>query len=174
MATQEWVKCVFQGLLHQASEQLPPERLVLDTVKVHLAVVRTHLINLDPGPIITRTAVVGALRALMELHRLEDLRAGVAPSCVEDEIMALRAAGQREYAGGLDAFGNFNRLSEELFLKREQVLWVYLQKHMDGITAHVEHGHRSQREPVQGRIKDVMVYLLLLWAMKTEGAASDE
>ena len=35
---------------------------------------------------------------------------------------------------------------------------------MDGISSYIE-GHKSQREDVSGRIKDSIVYLLLLWAM---------
>ena len=41
---------------------------------------------------------------------------------------------------------------------------VYLLKHIDGIGSYID-GHKSQREDVTGRIKDAVVYLLLLWAM---------
>ena len=44
---------------------------------------------------------------------------------------------------------------------------VYLLKHIDGITAYLS-GHKSQREDVRGRIKDAIVYLMLLWAMIEE------
>jgi len=44
---------------------------------------------------------------------------------------------------------------------------VYLLKHIDGITAYLN-GHKSQREDVRGRIKDAIVYLMLLWAMIEE------
>tara|TARA_Y100000310_G_C20509786_1_gene728235 strand:+ start:671 stop:823 length:153 start_codon:yes stop_codon:yes gene_type:complete len=44
---------------------------------------------------------------------------------------------------------------------------VYLLKHVDGITAYIE-GHKSQREDVRGRIKDAIVYLMLLWGMIEE------
>jgi|TARA_R100001530_G_scaffold131243_1_gene102779 hypothetical protein len=44
---------------------------------------------------------------------------------------------------------------------------VYLLKHIDGITAYLA-GHKSQREDVRGRIKDAIVYLMLLWAMIEE------
>ena len=47
------------------------------------------------------------------------------------------------------------------------VLWIFLKKHMDGITAYIK-GHKSQREDVRGRIKDAIVYLMLLWAMVEE------
>jgi len=44
---------------------------------------------------------------------------------------------------------------------------VFLLKHFDGITSYVD-GHKSQREDVRGRIKDAIVYLMLLWGMIEE------
>ena len=41
---------------------------------------------------------------------------------------------------------------------------VYLLKHIDGIAAHID-GHEAQREPIEGRIIDAVVYLFLLWGM---------
>lgn len=80
----------------------------------------------------------------------------------------VRAAGQAEYAhDDSNAFANFERVGNQLGLSREQVLLVYALKHFDGITAHVN-GHKSQREDVRGRIKDLRMYLALLWAMVEE------
>lgn len=79
-----------------------------------------------------------------------------------------RGEGQREYAGGDRAFGNFERLSEQLEgLTRDKVLWIYAMKHRDGIQAWID-GHRSQREDVLDRILDLTVYVLLLHAMNEE------
>ena len=83
------------------------------------------------------------------------------------EISSTSESGQKEYALNADAFDNFNRLSNELNISREQVLMVYFSKHRDGIISYLK-GHKSQREPVQGRIKDCIVYLMLLWAMVDE------
>ena len=82
------------------------------------------------------------------------------------EERTVREAGQKEYSHG-DAFGNFNRLAEQLKLDRKQVLWVYFMKHIDGILAYLN-GHKSQREDVRGRIKDARVYLALLRGMIEE------
>ncbi len=80
-------------------------------------------------------------------------------------IMALREAGQKEYAHDRgNAYGNFERIASDLQLDRKQILWVYAMKHRDGIAAYLK-GHTSQREDVQGRIQDLIVYLFLLWAM---------
>lgn len=80
----------------------------------------------------------------------------------------VRAAGQKEYARkNNNAFANFERISENLDIQREEVLLVYLLKHMDGICSFVK-GHKSQREDVRGRLTDAIVYLCLLWGMINE------
>ncbi len=77
----------------------------------------------------------------------------------------MRAAGQKEYARkNNNAFANFERVGKNLDLSREDVLLVYLLKHIDGICSFVK-GHKSQREDVRGRITDAIVYLCLLWGM---------
>ena len=80
-------------------------------------------------------------------------------------IQTVREAGQKEYARKSDnAFANFERVGENLELSREDVLLVYLLKHIDGICSFVK-GHKSQREDIRGRITDAIVYLCLLWGM---------
>lgn len=83
------------------------------------------------------------------------------------EILDTNKSGQSEYALSENAFDNFNRLAAELGMDRKQVLMVYFSKHRDGVISFLK-GHTSQREPVQGRIKDMIVYLLLLWGMVEE------
>jgi len=98
------------------------------------------------------------------------------------QVQQTRDDGQKEYAqDDSNVFANFERVAKKLGdpasrpdipkddpvfsrMTRERVLLVYLLKHIDGICAHVE-GHESQREDVRGRIKDALVYLMLLWAM---------
>ena len=81
------------------------------------------------------------------------------------EVKGTRDEGQKEYARTDDnIFANFERVAECLKIDREKVLMVYLLKHIDGIGSYID-GHKSQREDVTGRIKDAIVYLLLLWAM---------
>jgi hypothetical protein len=84
---------------------------------------------------------------------------------MHQEEREVRAAGQSEYAHKEEnSFANFERVAERLGLTREQVLLVYLEKHLDGIHSYVQ-GHRSQREDVSGRIKDARMYLALLQGM---------
>lgn len=87
-----------------------------------------------------------------------------------NEEQETREDGQKEYAhDDSNALANFERVAQRLNITREQVLLVYLLKHVDGIVAWVG-GHRSQREDVRGRIKDCRVYLTLLRAMADEVA----
>ena len=80
----------------------------------------------------------------------------------------MRAAGQQEYARKeSNAFANFERVGKNLDISREEVLLVYLLKHIDGICSFVK-GHKSQREDVRGRLTDAIVYLCLLWGMINE------
>ena len=81
------------------------------------------------------------------------------------KVMKTRDAGQKEYAQDVDnVFANFERIANQMDLDKKTVLWVYLMKHIDGIASHLK-GHRSQREEVQGRLTDAIVYLCILWGM---------
>ena len=81
------------------------------------------------------------------------------------EVKETRDAGQDEYAHeDSNIFANFERVGNHLDITSEKTLMVYLLKHIDGIIAWVN-GHKSQREDIRGRIKDGIVYLMLLWAM---------
>jgi hypothetical protein len=81
------------------------------------------------------------------------------------QILQTRDDGQKEYARDINnVFANFQRVGEYVDISQEQVLMVYLLKHIDGIMAYIN-GHKSQREGVEGRITDAIVYLLLLKGM---------
>lgn len=89
-----------------------------------------------------------------------------------EEIMALRNAGQQEYAHDESSpFANFERGAKDMGIDRKQVLWCYAMKHKDGIAAALQ-GHTSQREDVRGRINDLIVYLLLLRGIFNEEAGN--
>ena len=81
------------------------------------------------------------------------------------KILKIRDDGQKEYARAEDnVFANFERVADFMDMPREKALMTYVIKHTDGISAYVN-GHKSQREDVEGRIVDTIVYMLLLWAM---------
>jgi len=83
-----------------------------------------------------------------------------------------REAGQKEYAHEEDnAFRNFEQTGRDINLDRKRVLYIFMKKHLDGIVAAIN-GHVSQREPVEGRICDAIVYLILLAGMFREDGSN--
>lgn len=81
------------------------------------------------------------------------------------ECQVTRDAGQKEYAhDDQNALANFERTGKDIDIPREKTWYIFAKTHWDGILAYIN-GHRSQRENVRGRIKDLIVYLVLLWAM---------
>ena len=86
-------------------------------------------------------------------------------NAIFEQVELVHTEGQKEYAMDEDnIFANFQRISNQTGLDQKMVLWVYLMKHIDGIASHIK-GHRSQREEVQGRLTDAIVYLCILWGM---------
>lgn len=95
-------------------------------------------------------------------------------SHIQSAELEVRKAGQAEYAHDDDnCFANFDRVAAHLGITREQALLVYALKHLDGIVAYVK-GHKSQREDVRGRIKDLRMYMALLWGMVEERKKTQE
>lgn len=98
---------------------------------------------------------------------------------MQREEREVRAAGQKEYAhDDADALANFRRTGEAVTCKCEHCgkqtrigpiasLMVFMLKHLDGVRVWIA-GHRSQREDVRGRIKDIRLYLALLRAFVEE------
>tara|TARA_R100000458_G_scaffold1576_2_gene1339 strand:+ start:4616 stop:4921 length:306 start_codon:yes stop_codon:yes gene_type:complete len=82
-----------------------------------------------------------------------------------DQVRDMHTKGQKEYAMDEDnVFANFERIAEQTNFDKKMVLWIYLMKHIDGIASFLK-GHKSQRENVEGRLTDAIVYLCILWAM---------
>ena len=60
-------------------------------------------------------------------------------------------------------FANFDRVAGDVNVRRNTVIWTYMRKHMDGVLNYIIDG-KEQREKIEGRIADLYVYLMLLWA----------
>ena len=84
------------------------------------------------------------------------------------QVQNMHTSGQKEYAMDEDnVFANFQRIANQTGNSQEMVLWIYLMKHIDGIASYIK-GHKSQRENVEGRLTDAIVYLCILWGMIEE------
>jgi len=81
-----------------------------------------------------------------------------------------------EYAGDLDRLANFRRNAAALGLEMEQVWAVYAAKHWDSIMQYVkdlgEGKTRERMESIEGRMDDLIVYLILAKAMADERGQS--
>lgn len=74
-----------------------------------------------------------------------------------------------DYASKEDALSNFKQLAKLLGTSPEQILIVYLMKHISSILRYVRDKKLSS-EPIESRIHDVRVYMLLLAALIEDGA----
>ena len=90
-------------------------------------------------------------------------------SDTHDRLLTLTRTKGIEYAGSSDQLANFRRLGERLGMPAEAILFVYLSKHMDSITTYIrgltEGLPPSLSEPIDGRIDDAILYLILLRAL---------
>ncbi len=77
-----------------------------------------------------------------------------------------------EYAGDVDRLANFRRNAANLGLNMEDVWSVYAGKHWDAIMQYVrdlrEGKKRERMESIEGRMDDLIVYLILAKAMYRE------
>ena len=87
-------------------------------------------------------------------------------------MVSLTKGKGEEYSRDANQFANFERGAKDLGILREQVLLVYLSKHMDSIKTIVKslEGPRFEvySEPPESRIDDAILYLLLLKGMFRE------
>jgi hypothetical protein len=81
-----------------------------------------------------------------------------------ERLMHLTDTKGREYANSDDQLANFKRLSTQLGLTPEQVITVYMTKHLDSINSYVRNPEQDLSEPIDGRIDDAILYLILLKA----------
>lgn len=89
-----------------------------------------------------------------------------------DKIYSLVNLKGAEYAGDVDRLANFRKQSEELDLTMEQIWSVYASKHWSAVTQYIKDISngvtRTRMEGIDGRVDDLIVYLLLFKAMVEE------
>ena len=83
------------------------------------------------------------------------------------EAKVLRVAKGHDYSGDEDSNRNFKEGGKRLGLKPEQVLGVYLDKHLEAIHTFIKDGV-VKSEPIEGRVMDAINYLLILLSIYKE------
>lgn len=94
------------------------------------------------------------------------------------EIKKLGTLKGGEYAGDTDRLANFRRNGRNLGLNMETVWAVYAGKHWDALQQFIqdmEKGKTRERlEPIEGRVDDLLVYLILFKCMLVERTRKPE
>lgn len=67
-----------------------------------------------------------------------------------------------------DLLHNFRTVSETVGEDITKVWFTYFYKHYSALATYIKEGGQSESEPIEGRIKDMIVYLLLFYRMLNE------
>ena len=80
------------------------------------------------------------------------------------KVIKTRDQAQKEYAEADNVFANFENVARFIGGDRDEAIMTYLIKHIQGLGSYTCKGVVAQREGVEGRIIDSIVYLFLLAA----------
>ena len=67
-----------------------------------------------------------------------------------------------------DVLHNFRTVGESVGLDMTKVWFTYFYKHYSALVTYIKEGGQSESEPIEGRVKDMIVYLLLFYHMINE------
>lgn len=88
------------------------------------------------------------------------------------EIERLNNTKGREYADDAEALANFYNRAEQMGIDPKVVWGAFFGKHIDSIFSYIKRGEVLS-EPIQGRIDDAILYLILLKGLiEDEGETS--
>lgn len=67
-----------------------------------------------------------------------------------------------------DLLHNFRTVGQSVDERMEKVWFTYFYKHFSALVTYIKEGGQSESEPIEGRVKDMIVYLLLFYKMVQE------
>jgi hypothetical protein len=73
-----------------------------------------------------------------------------------------------------DLLHNFRTVSDSVGIDITKVWYTYFYKHYSAMVTFIKEGGQSESEPIEGRIKDQIVYLLLFYRMVQEKKAKSK
>lgn len=86
-----------------------------------------------------------------------------------DCITTLETKGAEYTGGSVDRLNNFRSIGEEIELPMEKVWYTYFNKHLRALQSYIKNGCVvKSNEPIDGRIMDLITYLLLFYKMVKE------
>ena len=80
------------------------------------------------------------------------------------KLKETRDQAQEEYAEPDNVFANFENVARFVGDTRDKAIMTYMIKHIQGLGSYTCKGVVAQREGVEGRIVDAIIYLMLLSA----------
>jgi len=86
----------------------------------------------------------------------------------ETEMELMRVKGKEYTVSDEDKLKNFKSIGDRLKCEPEFVATVYLLKHMDSVRNFILEGVEASDEPIEGRLRDIRNYCLLLGALIKE------
>lgn len=86
-----------------------------------------------------------------------------------DLAASIRNSKGKDYSENNDRLSNFKNIAKELGVKPSLVWAVYFRKHIDAIMKHTREG-QTESEPIEGRLADVLNYILLYYGLIKESA----
>lgn len=81
----------------------------------------------------------------------------------------IRSSKGKDYSKDNDRLSNFKTIAKEIGVKPSLVWAVYFRKHIDAIMKHTREG-QTESEPIEGRLADVLNYILLYYGLIKEPA----
>jgi hypothetical protein len=94
------------------------------------------------------------------------------------EIRKLGTLKGGEYAGDVDRLANFRRNGKQLDLPMETVWAVYYNKHHDSVMQYIQDlknaKQRTRLEGIEGRVDDMLTYLMLFKCILRERAENTD
>jgi hypothetical protein len=104
----------------------------------------------------------------MNRHDLEDLM-----DLTFDAVKNINNTKGKEYAGTDEALANFYTRAEQYGLDPKIVLGIFLSKHLDAINSFIRTG-KVLSEPIDGRVHDAILYLVLLLGLVADHRADEQ
>lgn len=85
-----------------------------------------------------------------------------------DCLELARIKGADYTKGSQDALANFKEGGLSIGIDPKRVNWIFMNKHYQAITNYIKTDGKSQSEPIEERIKDMINYLVLLHGLIVE------
>ena len=87
---------------------------------------------------------------------------------LEECFSTMKSKGHDYRQGSPDALKNFKLDALAMEIPMEKVWYIFAAKHWKAIQTFCAKGGQLESEPIEGRIKDVIVYLLLFYKLVQE------